>query len=118
MSKTITVPSQGELGQGLGQVVTITGTMLADDARGHKADLGKSLMRIETVAGKALTEPVVMALKVSELSSAKLPGVGTKASLIGYESGAFEGIPEAAFKHLDRVATEDFHFASAFIVIK
>jgi len=44
--------------------------------------------------------------------------VGDQFRCVGYESGGFEGIPGDAFNYIEPVATQGFHFAVNFVVVK
>lgn len=106
----------GSLGHGLGQLVTVEGQIL--DTTDMKDDEGKIRLRIDKVDGKALGKPVVLPLEFFSFSAPPRPKAGDKVKYIGYETGAFTGIPGKAFEHIPRVASQDYHFALAFQVCK
>jgi len=106
----------GLLGHPLGTIITITGK----NVQGYsKADEGKILLYIEKVNNTKLNKPVTMAFRLFPWVS---PGKKMRSSdsftLIGYETGAMAGIPEAAFKHIPRVATTMYGFTSWFQICK
>ena len=98
---------RGALGLPLGSVVTLTGTVLSDDVRRMRADLGKTLLRVEKVSGKPLPNPVIVELRCA--SQARYLA-GKAFEIVGYESGAFSGLPAEVFKYIPQRATTGFGF--------
>jgi len=108
------IPKQGILGTGFGEITEITGTIVDT---GSKADSGKKMLQVQSVAGQKLETPVIIELRVFSFTDIKIPSRGT-VQLRGYETGGFRGIPDEAFKDIPRVATTGYHFNSSFQVTK
>jgi hypothetical protein len=108
----------GSLGHGLGQILTIEGTVLAPESPGPKEDDGKIRLSIDKVEGQMLDKPVILKLDFFAFSQPPEPKAGARVKYIGYETGSFVGIPGEAFKHIPRVASQNYHFALSFQVCK
>ncbi len=108
----------GSLGVPLGRVVQVKGRILPDDARRRKADAGATLLEVRSVEGQALVQPVVLTVRQLSWTSPVRFEPGQQVQLVGYESGAFGGIPEEAFRHLPRGTTAAFGFELWFQLVK
>ena len=114
-AEPLSIPKQGKLGTGFGEITEITGTIV--DTR-RKADSGKKMLQVQSVDGKNLETSVFLELHVFRFTDIKIPARGAMVKLRGYETGGFRGIPNEAFKDIPRVATTDFQFNSSFQVTK
>jgi hypothetical protein len=114
-----TVRSQGvmgELGWPLGSLMTVEGTIVPEDVRRRKEDMGKTLARIDRVAGAALARPVICDLRGGNPVTSLKPG--SRVRLLGYEAGAFVGAPQGLFKYVPAFTTTGFGFKTWFDVVK
>lgn len=107
----------GALGHPLGQILTVTGTVHEGNQR-SKAEAEQLMLTVTKVNQKALVKPIEVKLAFFSFNQTGMPKSGETITYVGYETGAFEGIPAAAFKWMDAVATTDFHFALQFQVCK
>ena len=108
----------GRLGHPLGEIISVEGVILDEDARQMKEDLGKTLLKIEKVNEQKLAQSVVLSLEYFALSKPPEAKPGDKVKYAGYESGRFDGIPSEAFKYIPMVATQSYHFSVYFQVCK
>ena len=108
----------GSLGHPLGTVVTVEGIAADESYTRRKADAGETLLRVQTVNGKALRREVILNFHAYEGTENKNPFAGMRFKYIGYETGGFSGIPEAAFAYVPRVATSGYHFSTSFVVLR
>lgn len=106
----------GSLGHPLGTVLTIEGVVVPDDYRRMKGDSGATLLKIESVDGKMLSHEVILHLRSSYMEDAPKPG--QRFTYIGYETGAFTGIPEKAFKIIPQASTAGFQFEVYFEALR
>jgi hypothetical protein len=81
----------GHLGVPLGTVVRVTGEAFSGDTTRRKADMGKTLLRIDKVNGKLLAKPVVFAF-LRAPASVKKPIPGEKVDYYAHEYGEFDGV--------------------------
>jgi hypothetical protein len=108
----------GSLGRALGEVVTIEGVAVDENHTRRKADTGEILLSVQAVNGKALKYEAILpfhlysGLEMKELFS------GMTFKLVGYETGGFFGIPEAAFAYVPRAPTSGYHFTSSFVILR
>ncbi|HEY9840057.1 MAG TPA: hypothetical protein V6D23_06375 [Candidatus Obscuribacterales bacterium] len=107
---------QGSLGQPLGRLVKVAGTVLEPGQ--SKADQDKTFLRVDTVDGKALARSVDLSLRFFAFTGIANPKAGSRVSYTGYESGSFEGIPSESFSVMPAVASEDLHFELYFQVCR
>ena len=108
----------GSLGRALGTIVTVQGEVLPDDARRRKGDLGKTLLRVDSLDGVGLPVPVVVELRGGAVGPGPKLQPGERFALVGYESGGFVGVPAEAFTHGPVATTTEFHFAVWFVAVK
>lgn len=137
----------GMTGLALGQVAELEATIISGDETGKKADQGKYLFKLVSIAGKPLAEPLIMpfrgeaglagvfprdAFELHKQTLAKeadtIPAdllmklekdyVGTKVRFLGYESGRFDGIPNGLPKDHPVRQGKEFGFKSELIVVK
>jgi hypothetical protein len=80
----------GYLGVPLGTVVRVTGEAFDGSTTKAKAEEGKTLLRIVTVNGKELAEPVVFEFRRAP-ASVKQPSPGDKFDYYVHEYGEFDG---------------------------
>jgi hypothetical protein len=106
----------GELGWPLGSLMTVEGTIVPDDVRRQKEDLGKTLARIDRVAGAALAPPVICELRGERPVTSLKPGARVR--LLGYESGAFVGAPSGLFRYVPAFTTTGFGLKVWFEVVR
>jgi hypothetical protein len=102
----------GHLGVPLGTVVRVTGEALDGGTTKVKADEGKTLLRIVTVNGKELAEPVVFAF-LRARKDVKKPAPGEKFDYYVHEYGEFDGVvtpPKELGIETFQVANDGFHY--------
>ena len=80
---------QGSLGVPLGTVVTIVGEV--ED--GRKVDGSPRFLRVTSVSGRPLFQPVMLPYQLSSVNGNPLAN-GTKYKLRAYEHGGFSGTPQ------------------------
>ena len=83
----------GHLGYPHGTVLRVTGTCIDGDTTGRKADVGKTLLNIDSVNGKTLTPPAIFPFERSAKGIAK-PSPGDMFDYYVHEWGTFDGIVE------------------------
>jgi hypothetical protein len=81
----------GHLGVPLGTIVRITGTCISGDTTQRRADMGKTLLRIETVNGTVLEPQFDFSLGRATNGVAK-PRPGDRVDFYVHEWGSFDGI--------------------------
>lgn len=111
----------GRLGLALGAIVKVTGTFVDGTATRAKALEGRVLLRVETVDGRVLAEPVE-SLYVDESGSygekhlrKQLPS--SPKTVFVYETGGFSGIPADLFKYKLPSAGRSFGFATHLVIV-
>jgi hypothetical protein len=102
----------GLLGHPLGTIVTIEGVVADDSYRIMRADLGHTLLRVQTVGGKKLLKEQVFHFGNAPAEIEK-PKVGSKFKYIGYETGGFTGTPQGTFDYVRPFATTGYYFTTA-----
>ncbi|MDQ7826876.1 MAG: hypothetical protein RDV48_29020 [Candidatus Eremiobacteraeota bacterium] len=107
----------GSLGVPLGKIVLIEGVIVNDEYRREKGDEGKTLLKVEKLEGKKPAGELIIPLDAQALVVLKKAGPGDRFRYRGYETGAFTGIPEEAFRYIPRAASKGFHFETSFQVI-
>jgi hypothetical protein len=121
--KMLTLPELGShkimgiLGKPLGTVVLLEGVVLRDSYRRLKSDEGEILLKVERIDGKPRPGDIIIRFRPSYLASIPKPVPGDHFRYAGYETGAFEGIPDEAFKYIPRSATTGFQFETHFEAI-
>jgi hypothetical protein len=80
----------GMLGQPLGSVVRVTGTSVDGVETGNKADSAQTLLKIQTVNGKPLANPVYFHFNRAA-EGIHEPKVGQSFDYFVHEWGAFDG---------------------------
>ncbi len=100
----------GSLGRFLGEIITVEGIIIDGSRRRIKSETGKTLLKVITVNGKKLGEPVIIPFSIFTWTDVKMPKVNDPFKFIGYESGEMAGIPQKAFQYMPQVATTDYHF--------
>lgn len=100
----------GSLGSFLGEIITVEGIVIDGSRRRIKSETGKTLLKVVTVNGKKLEEPVIIPFSIFKWTDVKMPKVNDPFTFIGYESGEMAGIPQKAFQYMPQVATTDYHF--------
>lgn len=111
-------PVIGDLGHPLGKIVTIEGVVADGDFTRKKADVGGTLLRIQSVDGKPLQSEVIYHFAPSSLVKIAKPTVGSRFKYRGYETGEFSGSPAGEFQFTGPYATTSFHFSMRFEVLK
>jgi hypothetical protein len=81
----------GHLGVPLGTVVRVTGEAFDGDTTKMKAYSGETLLRVATVNGKELAQPVVFEFERAP-DSVKKPAPGDKFDYYVHEYGEFDGL--------------------------
>jgi hypothetical protein len=107
----------GSLGIPLGKIVLIEGVIVNDEYRRRKGDGGKTLLKVEKLEGKDPAGEVIIPLDAQVLITLKKAEPGHRFRYRGYETGAFTGIPEEAFRYIPRATSQGFHFETFFQVI-
>jgi len=108
----------GALGQALGKIIVIEGVAADEYYRKMKADGGHTLLRVQSVDGKKLQEEQVFHFLAFPSADIEKPKVGSKFKYIGYETGAFTGVPAKAFDYTLPVATTGYGFTTDFVVVR
>jgi hypothetical protein len=106
----------GKLGMPLGKIVTIEADMVDGGQLSDKALEGVTLLKVRSVDGQSVREPIF--LRFSWFETVPPAPLSGRVRLVGYETGAFTGVPAEAFAYIPPVASQSFHFESAFIVLK
>ena len=107
----------GSLDHPLGEIVTIEGVVAGEDYRRDKGDLGHTLLRIQSVNGKKLTEEWVFHFNPFS-DDVKKPKVGSRFKYVGYESGGFGGLPTKAFEIIGLIALPSYSFGTHFVILR
>jgi hypothetical protein len=106
----------GKLGLPLGKVVTIEANMIDGGRLSGKALEGVTLLEVRSVNGQSVREPCF--LRFSWFDTVPPAPLTGRVRLVGYETGVFTGVPAEAFDYIAPVASQGFHFESAFVVLK
>jgi hypothetical protein len=102
----------GHLGQPLGSVIRVTGMSVDGDETRPKTDSGQTLLKIETVNGKQLTQSVYFTFRRAA-EGIKKPESGTPFDYFVHEWGSFDGFvqpPKSLGIETPIVANDGFHF--------
>jgi hypothetical protein len=106
----------GALGVPLGTIVTLEGEIVDGSSLAEKALSDRPVLMVESVDGTPLAAPVLLTFTwFAGAESAELSG---RVTLIAYETGGFEGVPDGVFAHVPAVAAQSFHFASTLVLLK
>ena len=108
----------GSIGRTLGEVVTVVGTAVDDSYTRRKEDAGERLLRIQSVNGTTLKSEAVLHFIAYNSEELRKPSVGTKFKYVGFETGGFSGMPEAAFAYIPRVPTSGYYFTTSFVILR
>lgn len=108
----------GSLGRPLGQLIRIEGVAVADSHRRAKADVGKTLLQVETVDGKKLNKAVIVVMHSFAFAPIEKPDPGKRFEYAGYETGGMTGIPAEAFQLMPVATTTAYHFEVYFQACK
>jgi len=108
----------GSLDRPLGEVVTIEGIVADETYTKRKQDAGEILLRVQAVNGKALKREAIFPFHHYEGTQMKRPSAGMRFKYLGYETGGFSGLPEAAFVYIPRVATSGHYFTTSFVILR
>lgn len=109
----------GRLGQPLGKVMRVEGAAVESNYPRSKGQDNTLFFRVTAVEGRALPQPVVIELGFfsSDISQELPPG--ERRTFIGYETGQFSGLPDAAGQHLSAIpATTGYGFTTELVVLK
>jgi len=106
----------GRLSMPFGTVVKVEGNIESLPAVHAKGAEEFEWLRVDSVNGVVKKTPILLA--VQWLGLAEKSTLRGRISVIGYETGRFEGIPSDAFSYIPVAGTEGFHFESYFLVIK
>ena len=106
----------GKLGMPLGKVVTIEADVIDGDRANGKALEGVALLMVRSVNGKLVRE--LYTLRFSWFDTVPTAPLSGRVRLVGYETGQFIGVPAEAFAYIPPVASQGFHFESAFVILK
>ena len=90
-------------------MLEVEGVVVEDDYQRSKADMGKTLLRIEKLNGNKLREEVVLSLATFSFTETDKPKPGSRFNYLGHQTGQMEGIPEDAFKVMPLVTTRGYH---------
>lgn len=136
----------GELGIPLGQIAQIEATIISGDSSQMKAYQGRYLLKVTTVDGKTLGAESVFEFSKTPGSQSELAStdfelfelktgkkaeqltaeqitklregyLGTRLSLLAYESGGFSGIPKNWPKDMMPWQGQTFHFGTRLMVV-
>jgi hypothetical protein len=108
----------GLLGVPLGTVVRVTGEVFDGDETRCKADAGKTFLRVATVNGGKLAEPVVFEF-LRAPAAVKKPTAGTSFDYYVHEYGAFDGVvepPKELGIETPEIAHDGFYYRRALTV--
>lgn len=97
----------GYLGQPLGTVVRVTGICVDGDTTQRKADLGKTLLQVQAVDGRALEPPIMFVFErvAKGVSKAQF---GQPFDYLAHEWGSFDGVVQLAGE--PSVASDGFYY--------
>jgi len=107
----------GSLDHSFGEIVTIEGVAAGEDYRRSKGDLGHTLLRIQSVNGKKLTEEWVFHFSPFS-DDVKKPKVGSRFKYVGYETGGFTGLPTKAFEIIGLIDLPGYAFTTTFVILR
>jgi hypothetical protein len=105
----------GSLGKPLGDGMTVSGTVVDQPRVDEMGGDWRGTVSVDRVDGVVLPHPVSIkvGVRVADVSVAPAT-VGKLVTLFGYETGGYEGYPEAAFSYLEPNAQEEMHFTTFF----
>lgn len=106
----------GKLGLPLGKIVTIEADIIDGSRLNGKAFEGGTLLEVRSVNGQSVRVPC--SLRFSWFDTVPPAPLTGRVRLIGYETGVFTGVDAEAFAYIPAVASQGFHFESAFVVLK
>lgn len=106
----------GRLGIPLGIVVMVDADIVEESQMEVKSLDGVLALSVVRVDDKELPSPVV--IRFSWLATVEAKKLAGRVRLVGYETGAFVGIPSTSFVFVPAVTSQDFHFESSFVVLK
>jgi hypothetical protein len=109
-------PPIGELGQPLGKITTIAGTV-RQAALGAKASKLDLVLSVEAVNDHFLPKPVTIPFQIFETAKVVKPTFGQAFRYVGYETGGFTGVPAEAFKWVPAFATTGHRFATVYQIL-
>jgi hypothetical protein len=109
-------PPIGNLGQPLGKITTISGTV-RQAALGAKASKLDLVLSVEVVNDQPLSKPIVMPFQIFETAKVVKPYLGQAFKYVGYETGGFTGVPAEAFKWVPAVATTGYRFETVYQIL-
>ena len=118
-----TIEVLGKLDQPLGRLLTVRGEMVeADFGKREKGVDPEEYVRVRQVGDRTLDEPAIIWLGDS-WAGKTVPKPGTALALIGYETGAFRGLPPAELEWANKRdsgvrADREFHFSLTFEVLE
>lgn len=107
-------PVTGRLDAPLGTIVRVTGTAIDGDTTRRRADLGKTLLSIETVNGLALAKAAVFTFHRAA-KDVKKPDAGDRFDYFVHEYGKFDGVvdvPKGLGIEPADFANSGFHYRS------
>jgi hypothetical protein len=105
----------GRLGVPLGQIVTVTATIIpAEETARVKGGPISSRVSVVQVDGRDI-QAVVMPYNRAPGTEVK---EGKQVSVVGFETGGFLGTPADAWKHRPPYQTTGFYFESRFVILK
>lgn len=108
----------GRLGRPLGTVCRLEGDFFDGDALGEKPFAGVVLLRVARVDGAALERAVLLPFRPLQRGILSPPPLEGPFDLWAYETGAYTGVPTAAWQHLPPMTTTDFSFQTSVVVFK
>ncbi len=97
----------GFLGQPLGTFVRVTGVAIDGGSTPRKADAGKTLLQIETVDGRKLTQPITFEFQRAANGIAR-PAPGQRFDYVVHEWGLFDGV--AQWPGVSAIASDGFYY--------
>ena len=112
-------PVIGYLGQPLGKIVTIDGTIYDEDQEHRKAPRG-NLLDVSHVDGVPLKQVRRIDFRADAFVDVKKDQFsdGDRFRLVGYEDGGFSGPPNGVFDYVGPYATVGRYFRTQFVVLK
>jgi len=109
---------EGRLGLKLGTVLQVAGEVVPNTSR-KKAEAGDPFfLRITTVNGTPLKQPVEYRFLSHPLANVPQPKIGDTFRFAGYETGAYTGSPDHEFDYIPAYQTTGFAFNTEFLILK
>lgn len=109
---------QGRLGLPLGTIVEISGTNIANTLKDKSSSSWPYLLRIETINGNVLREPVLFfPVDLDRSKQAASPRIGDRFRWIAYETGQYSGVPDKLFNYVPAYADKGFGFETRLSVV-